>query len=350
MTINQSEIEKQYLAKKKDYEELGNILLDRINKILKEHETAFDYVQMRIKKFDSFYDKIFREQLTNPDKQSGETDPFKTNKDFVGLRVIHLFDDDLNSIVKILEKEFQINKEDKKDLTRLRRKSEREFTYRSYHVFVRLKGELKKSHPHLSGMVAEVQIRTICMHTWASIEHKLNYKKQDSLPKDYRPIITRKFSQMSAVLEISDEFFMALRNEKNNIIKQYKANLSDAKKKEVVLKEELNIEALQAYIEKKYSRYPQEKRRIKSLLEEMTFAHIGLNAIEIGEQSLKDKNFFKHVIDNYPSPKEEQTQTGVVRLILDITDDDFYEVRKLKMAGSKWIKFVDAIRLKVKES
>lgn len=347
MTINRVEIEKQYKAKKKDYEELGDILLERINKILKEHETSFDYVQMRIKKFDSFYDKIFREHLTSPAKQSGETDPFKTNKDFVGLRVIHLFEDDLNSIVKILEKEFQINKEDKKDLTRLRRKSEREFTYRSYHVFIRLKGDLKKLYPHLSDMVAEVQIRTICMHTWASIEHKLNYKKQDHLPKDYRPIITRKFSQMSAVLEISDEFFMALRDEENNIIRQYKANLSDAKKKENVLKEELNIEALQAYIEKKYAKYPQEKKRIKSLLEEMAFAHIGLNALEDGEQLLKDKNLLKYVIDNYPSPKEEQTQTGVARLILDITNDAFYEVRKMKMADSKWIKFIDSVRSKL---
>ena len=52
----------------------------------------------------------------------------------------------------------------------------------------------------------EIQIRTILMHAWAEIEHRLAYKKQAHIPSHLR----RKFSRISAKLEEADEQFEEL--------------------------------------------------------------------------------------------------------------------------------------------
>lgn len=55
--------------------------------------------------------------------------------------------------------------------------------YRSYHVVIRypvqtIEGEKK--------ILAEIQIRTLAMNFWATIEHSLNYKYKGQFPEDIR--------------------------------------------------------------------------------------------------------------------------------------------------------------------
>ena len=38
----------------------------------------------------------------------------------------------------------------------------------------------------LENIKIELQIRTVLMHTWAAIEHKLGYKNNQELPKDLK--------------------------------------------------------------------------------------------------------------------------------------------------------------------
>ncbi|MBR4761119.1 MAG: RelA/SpoT domain protein [Clostridia bacterium] len=87
--------------------------------------------------------------------------------DAVGIRIICSFASDVLSIVEKLENEPDIEIIEKKDYL-LHPKPN---GYRSIHLCVRLKEY---------GIPAEIQIRTIAMDFWATLEHQLKYKKNIS--------------------------------------------------------------------------------------------------------------------------------------------------------------------------
>ncbi|MDZ7820160.1 MAG: hypothetical protein U5K55_16870 [Aliarcobacter sp.] len=53
-----------------------------------------------------------------------------------------------------------------------------------------------------------MQVRTVLMHTWAAIEHKLGYKNDQQLPKNLK----RKLYLMSAQLENADMQFQEIKD------------------------------------------------------------------------------------------------------------------------------------------
>jgi putative GTP pyrophosphokinase len=125
-------------------------------------------VQDRVKEFDSFYEKIQRK---------GYGKPFDQVEDICGLRIICYFPSDLDKISKLIEREFDVlESKDKVDLLEPDR-----FGYRSLHFIVSVKNEWLKAPNYrgLSGLKAEIQVRTILMHAWADVEHKLAYKKRN---------------------------------------------------------------------------------------------------------------------------------------------------------------------------
>ena len=336
-SLNEKELEVQYNQRLSRYKRLGEVVKAVIVEELDQNGIEYDFVQMRIKSFPSFFEKAFRYQLH---------DPLTQVQDLCGLRIIHLFDNDLEAIKRLIRNRFaQTNHVDKTLQSRDPSKSrEREFSYRSYHILATLKDQDLEANQSLEGLIAEIQIRTICMHAWASIEHKLNYKKQQDLPKECRPVMTRKFSQMSAMLEIADELFVALRHEKIRVIQKYKSELSVPVKKEKLLDDDLNIDVLHAYLEKSFSEYKQEFSRFKYLLGEMQISQVNLRDVESGKRMLQERGLLRSLRDEYPTESGIPTQSGMVRLILDTTNDVFYEHRKPKLANSEWIKFVGKIR------
>ena len=58
------------------------------------------------------------------------------------------------------------------------------FGYRSRHFIVSVNREWLKAPNYrgLSGLKAEIQVRTILMHAWADVEYKLAYKKRNMFP------------------------------------------------------------------------------------------------------------------------------------------------------------------------
>ena len=87
--------------------------------------------------------------------------------DAVGIRIICSFASDVFSIVEFLENNAELEVIKKKDyLSRPKPNG-----YRSIHLRIRLKA---------TGMLAEIQIRTIAMDFWATLEHQLKYKKNIS--------------------------------------------------------------------------------------------------------------------------------------------------------------------------
>lgn len=100
-------------------------------------------------------------------------------EDITGIRVMCQFVDDIEKVVEILRnrKDMQIIYE--KNYI----KNVKTSGYRSYHVIIKYPVNLAEGTKEI---LAEIQIRTLAMNFWATIEHSLNYKFRQSIPETLR--------------------------------------------------------------------------------------------------------------------------------------------------------------------
>ncbi len=92
--------------------------------------------------------------------------------DVAGIRVICNYIDDVYNIAELLTSQDDITLITTKDYI----KNPKENGYRSLHLIVSIPIFLAESTENVK---AEVQIRTIAMDMWASLEHELKYKSED---------------------------------------------------------------------------------------------------------------------------------------------------------------------------
>jgi putative GTP pyrophosphokinase len=93
-----------------------------------------------------------------------------------------------------------------------------------------------KEFSSFKGMRAEIQVRTLLQHTWASIDWKFRYKEEREAPRELR----RRLFRISALLEAADNEFSSVKHEIERIREQYsksigKGNLDIAINTESVL-------------------------------------------------------------------------------------------------------------------
>ena len=127
-----------------------------------------EHIKSRIKSFASIISKLDRKKIEYT------TDNILRNvHDVVGMRIVCSFLADVYEIVSIIKssKEFIII--DENDYI----KNPKETGYSSYHFNILIPIYLLERTEYVE---AEIQIRTIAMDCWASLDHKLRYK----LPKD----------------------------------------------------------------------------------------------------------------------------------------------------------------------
>jgi len=149
--------------------------LDQEYQIQNGH-TLVDSLQSRIKSPESIIEKIQRKHLdlnlqTLPDQMH----------DIAGIRVIVRFEDDILSMERRLEKQPDIKILNRKDYVSKPKPN----GYRSLHLILAVPVFLAAG---VQEVTVEVQIRTIAMNFWASLEHELSYKKnvhhQDELRRE----------------------------------------------------------------------------------------------------------------------------------------------------------------------
>ncbi len=133
--------------------------------------TPIVYYCSRIKKPDSMIKKLKSRDLPIS-KESALTNVY----DAVGLRIICAFSDDVKNIISALCLEKQIEVIEQKDYLSHPKPN----GYRSFHLCVRVKE---------CGVLAEIQVRTIAMDFWATLEHQIKYKQNIPHEKTIREII-----------------------------------------------------------------------------------------------------------------------------------------------------------------
>lgn len=134
-------------------------------KIVHNDRDPIEYITSRVKTEESMKEKLKRKKLPI----NLETALTKIY-DAAGIRIICAYIDDVYTVVKMLKKfkDLKILKE--KDYI----KNPKSNGYRSYHIVFQVPLDIAgEVHP----VNIEIQIRTIAMDFWASLEHEMKYKK-----------------------------------------------------------------------------------------------------------------------------------------------------------------------------
>ena len=141
--------------------------LEVLNKELSlvHSRNPFESIKCRIKTPESIIGKLERQGLP----LTVETIEKNLN-DIAGIRVICSFPEDIYMLVDCLLKQDDIILVAKKDYI----KNPKPNGYRSLHLILDIPIFLTEEKKH---MRVEVQFRTIAMDFWASLEHKMKYKK-----------------------------------------------------------------------------------------------------------------------------------------------------------------------------
>lgn len=137
------------------------------------HELSLEYdinpiesIKTRVKSYDSILKKIRRKNIPL-NLQAIE----ENLKDIAGVRVICSFPDDIYKLAESFLKQDDITLIERKDYI----KNPKPSGYRSLHLIVQVPIFLQNEKKMVN---VEVQFRTIAMDFWASLDHKMRYKKE----------------------------------------------------------------------------------------------------------------------------------------------------------------------------
>lgn len=153
-------------------EELKVKLKSIRNELVKMGEySPIEFVTGRVKKVSSILEKA--------EKLGIEQDNIdKEMEDIAGIRVMCQFVEDIYTVVDYLYDR------DGSDLTILNTKdyitNYKDSGYRSYHVIIKYPIQTAFGKKDI---IAEIQIRTLSMNFWATIEHSLKYKYEGAIPE-----------------------------------------------------------------------------------------------------------------------------------------------------------------------
>ena len=100
-------------------------------------------------------------------------------QDIAGLRVMVQFVDDVDEVLALLRRRSDMTIVSERDYIRNRKHS----GYRSYHVIISYPVDTIDGRKEI---LAEIQIRTLAMNFWATIEHSLNYKYKGEFPEEIK--------------------------------------------------------------------------------------------------------------------------------------------------------------------
>ncbi len=127
--------------------------------------------------------------------------------DLVGVRVVCLYEDEVDNIADVLKKNFDVL--EVTDKIRAMESTEDEFGYKGLHLDLKI-NDKRRALPEYGPFALlrfEVQIRTIVQDAWSVLDHKIKYKR--SIPAKLK----RRINALAAQFETVDHEFLAIRNE-----------------------------------------------------------------------------------------------------------------------------------------
>lgn len=130
-----------------------------------------EHIKARIKTSESIVKKLKRYGY-----ESTIENMVKYVNDIAGIRIICSFTSDIYRIAEMIENQKDIQVESVKDYITYPKAS----GYKSYHMIVKVPVYLSD---RIVDTKVEIQIRTVAMDFWASLEHKMHYKFEGDAPE-----------------------------------------------------------------------------------------------------------------------------------------------------------------------
>ncbi|WP_081044880.1 GTP pyrophosphokinase [Klebsiella aerogenes] len=189
--MTNEEIKEQHVIYGSVAEMFRKVMVEQIDVILSDNKLSLGVpIESRVKTLSSIMDKDNRKSL--------KINSIVELDDYIGIRLIMLFKRDIEKVISCLKGNFIILKEENK----LDELEEDKFGYQSHHYVIQPPAAWLgvPSFSNFKDMKIEVQIRTLSQHIWAAASHKLQYKKEQSVPLPLRRAINR----VSALLEVVD--------------------------------------------------------------------------------------------------------------------------------------------------
>ena len=131
------------------------------------------HIESRLKSVESAYEKLARRGFAQTPSN------IERLNDIAGVRVVCSYIEDIYNIADVFLKQSDVRLRYKKDYI----KKPKENGYRSLHLIVDLPVCLSTVQ---TAVPVEIQLRTISMNMWASLEHEVSYKVNDDLAATFR--------------------------------------------------------------------------------------------------------------------------------------------------------------------
>ena len=136
----------------------------------KGEHSPIEFVVGRVKTVDSIKEKMTRRVIA-PEVIENDM------QDIAGIRIMCQFVDDIYRVVDLIHERQDMQVVEERDYI----KNAKPSGYRSYHMVIEYSVFLPDGPKKI---IAEIQIRTLAMNFWATVEHTLNYKYQGKYPED----------------------------------------------------------------------------------------------------------------------------------------------------------------------
>jgi len=206
MIEQNDEFKKKYMK----YEFAKERLQNEINILIKEYEYELGYnpvehTKSRIKTLESSINKLKKRNY-----EITFENLINHIHDIVGIRIVCSFLSDVYEIANRIQSSKQFKIVNVNDYI----KEPKPSGYTSYHINVLIPIDLYASTEYIE---AEIQIRTIAMDCWSSLDHKLRYKLPENIPDEINTELKNRAKDMQEL----DKKMEAI----HKLILQYKANV-----------------------------------------------------------------------------------------------------------------------------
>lgn len=187
----------QYYELIRPYEDVSRIMLTKLeilnHSIYNNKDTGkpIHHIQNRIKKKKSIEGKLERLQMSDSVINAKER-----LMDIAGIRVICYFPEEIYDLVKCLKQQSDLIVIKEKDYIKQPKKS----GYRSFHIVFGVPIHCLDAMEYYP---VEIQFRTMAMDFWASMEHRICYKKE----YDDRDRVSKEMQQYAMALDLMESRF-----------------------------------------------------------------------------------------------------------------------------------------------
>jgi ppGpp synthetase/RelA/SpoT-type nucleotidyltranferase len=221
----------EFYSKNDIFRALGEEVVYILRRKTKSLGLPIANITYRVKTFESFIEKI---------RRKGYQQPFIQNTDFIGVRVVYIYKDDLYKLKNLLRNEFEIIEESHKS----EQLNSDQFGYEACHFLLRLPRDYNGiRYEDIKHVICEVQVRSTLQDAWALVSHHLGYKKESDIPK----VMQRKLFALAGAFETVDDQLVSIKTERLTYFNELKLKIDSNN-----LSEEINLDNFKEYLNRKF--------------------------------------------------------------------------------------------------